>query len=184
MEFSWTEGTPGAADRVSFREEAREAALPRSSAQAFVRGHTHEIQSSRVRGRTASLQASRASQGAASATGGVRAPNGLGQSLACEPSHCEGAQPAGESLLSNQEPLTREDSTLRSSCCPLTRDARGTAADRSSVNDGRKPDLAEPAGIEGPTTVLADRIDGRSRRTARGLERVRVMSPHKRPGLA
>jgi hypothetical protein len=39
-------------------------------------------------------------------------------------------------------------------------------------------------GFEGPTTVLADRIDGRSRRTARGHERAWVKSPRKRRGLA
>jgi len=47
-----------------------------------------------------------------------------------------------------------------------------------------KARLCRTVGIEGPTTVLADRIDGRSRRAARGLERARVMNPRKRLGLA
>jgi hypothetical protein len=149
----------GAADLVSFREEAGGAALPRRSAQAEGRGRIHE-NIRRVRRRTAFVLARPLSHA------------GRGQrDMRCPSSERVGAKPppraiatrgclgSGREPAANHGPLTQEDSTLRSSSCLAHARVHGeppqtTLATASSAKAGFH---CPKAGVEGPTTVLADR---------------------------
>lgn len=84
-------------------------------------------------------------------------------------------------------PLTRDNSAPRSPVClaharVVGGDSRGPTSTPLAGESWCSEEAAP--GIEGPMVVLADRFDGRSRRTARGHERPRVKSPRKRRGLA
>jgi hypothetical protein len=96
-----------------------------------------------------------------------------------------GAKPSNASNRGEGEPARHCLNTRRS----LTHDSSVPHPRKGAVGPGgapgRKPgNPPKPWGFVGPSVVLADHVDCRSRRAARGAERSRAMSPRKRRCLA
>jgi len=180
-----TEDTLGAADLVSFREEAGGAALPRQSAQAGCRGRIPEISTGSQAHRVVLARPlSHAGRGE--------------RDMRCPSSERVGAKPppraiatrgclgSGREPAANQGPLTQEDSTLRSSSCLAHAGVHGEPPQTTLAMEGAAKAASNVrrrvSKVRRPCLRIAN--DGRSRRTAHGLKRARVMNLRKRAGLA
>jgi hypothetical protein len=169
----------------SFREGVREAALlgpPRKRVPRRVDEIYRRLEALSV---CIAVTPTAAQPGGA--TRGVRVPIGLGRSSRHAQSWREEPEWARrEPAHSFKRPLTRETSAP-------DRWNGGSESGRPIPRAGPEPEMGSSAsrvartrgrGLVGPSVVLADHFDCRSRREARGHERPGVKSVRKRQGLA
>lgn len=179
-----------------FREGVREAALPRTGAQALPGASPRDSSCEARRRARGAPRRTPAVAGAGGATGGVRTRIGLGRSS--RRVHTRREVPGGGlRTVRHQGLLTREGSALStfSRVAPSKgrcADAEGPAPQRKRaaqaaarlIHEGPFAVRRRPAGCVGPRSCLRIVFDGRSRRAACGRVRPGVKSVRWRHGLA